>query len=504
MLAGGTPQKITVELTLAPHAPRGRVALRIANARGISNAIYVGIDDLEEIAFAPEITKLPVALNGSLSGADTLQTHYEGKKGQRVVIELEARRLGSNIDPLLALLDPRKVQVAWSQGKTALQGDARLSAVLPADGVYTIDLHDALYRAAGPGQFRLKVGALYYADLAFPLGWQRDAAGEFDIIGNLPPEAARVHLPALAETGDRPLPLPALAGMTGAAPGVIIGDGPEYQTGSLPAGPLPVPVAVDGRLLKPHQEDVFELKVQPGKKLRFAVLANRAGSALDGVLTLRDAKGTVLATGDDSPDGVDPALEFTVPAGVERLRVGVKDLSGRSGPSFVYRLTVHLADEPDFRLQITDERVNLKASGVGIVRVHAERRGFNGPIKLLVQELPRSIQTGNAVIPAYATDALLTLGDAGDGSRPQRIVEIVGWGQVDKKAIRRVAMRLDSAQTREQPWLRTDLACAVTDPGLFRLEWDGGEPLLGVGTRYATRVKAIRQSGATGPIRLPC
>jgi hypothetical protein len=253
VLPGGTPQKITVEVTLPPHCPRGRVALRVANARGISNPVYVGIDDLDELGFGPEITHMPAALNGNLSGPDTLQTHFAGKKGQQIVVDLEARRLGSIIDPILSLLDPRKVQVAWSQGKTALQGDARLSATLPADGIYTIDFHDALYRAAAPGQFRLKVGEIYYADLAYPLGARRDPPVEVELIGNLPAGAARVRLPAMTVTGDQPVPLPALAGMTGAAPGVLVGDGPEYTAGALPSGPMSVPVAVNGRFLKPRQ-----------------------------------------------------------------------------------------------------------------------------------------------------------------------------------------------------------------------------------------------------------
>ena len=502
VLPGATPQKIAIEVTLSAQAPTGKVALRVANSRGISNPIYIGIDDLEEIAFGPEIGHLPAALNGHLTGADSLQTRFEGKKGQRVVVELEARRLGSNLDPILALLDPRKVQVAWSQGRTALQGDARLSAVLPADGTYTIDLHDALYRAAGPGQFRLKVGELYYADLAYPLGAWRGAAAQFELVGNLPREAALVRLPAFSESGDRPLLLPAVPGMTGAAPGVLVGDSHEFLAGSLPVGPLPVPVAVNGRLLKPHQEDVFELGVQPGQKLHFAVLANRAGSALDGVLTIRNVKGAVLATSDDSPDGVDPALDFTVPAGLDRLRVGLKDLSGRSGPLFVYRVAVTHADEPDFRLQMTDDRLILPGDGVGIVRVHADRRGYNGPIKLSLSSLPESIQAQNAVIPAGATDALFTLKSAAGGGRPQKILEIVGEGHVGVTAIRRVAMRPDSAQTRDQPWLRGELACAVTDPGKLTLDWAGGDSKLGIGTHYAVSVKALRETGATGPIRL--
>ena len=502
VLPGGTPQKITVEVTLSAQAPTGRVALRVANSRGISNPVYIGIDDLDEIAFGPEIGRLPAALNGHLTGADSLQTHFEGKKGQRIVVELEARRLGSNLDPILALLDPRKVQVAWSQGRTALQGDARLSAVLPADGTYTIDLHDALYRATGSGQFRLKVGELYYADLAYPLGAWRGASAQFELVGNLPRESALVLLPAQTEVGDRPLALPALPGMTGVAPGVFVGTRPEFLAGSLPAGPLPVPVAVNGRLLKPHQEDVFELGVQPGKKLHFAVLANRAGSALDGVLTIRNAKGAVLATSDDSPEGVDPVLDFTVPAGLDRVRVSLKDLSGRSGPMFVYRLAVTPADEPDFRLQMTDDRLMLAAGGVGIVRVHADRRGYDGPIKLALPSLPDSIQSQNAIIPAGATDSLFTLKSAAGSARPQKILEIIGEGQVASTAIRRVAMRPDSAQTRDQPWLRGELACAVTEASKISLDWAGGDSKLGVGTHFTVGVTAMRQTGAVGPVRL--
>src|SRR5207249_2660399 len=100
-------------------------------------------------------------------------TSFQGKKGQRVVVEVEARRLGSAIDPLLELLDPRGVQLAWSQSKALLADDARMETVLPADGRYSVLLRDALYQAGTPNQFRLKIGDLHYADFVFPLGVQR-------------------------------------------------------------------------------------------------------------------------------------------------------------------------------------------------------------------------------------------------------------------------------------------------------------------------------------------
>jgi hypothetical protein len=501
VLSGSTAQKLTVELTLPADAPRGRVALRVVNAHGISNPIYVGIDDLEELAFAGEIAQLPVALNGNLGGSETLQTHFTGKKGQPIVIELEARRLGANFDPILSLLDPRNVQVAWSQGKTALQGDARLSAVLPVDGVYTVELHDALYRAGAPGQFRLKLGPLYFADLVYPLGAKQNSGSRLELIGNLPSGNNRVSLPAETGPGLQPVSLPTLAGMTGAAPGVLIDDAPEYVTGALPPGALEVPVAVNGRLTKARQEDVFDLKVHAGDKLRFAVLANRAGSALDGVLTIRDAKGAVLATSDDSPDAVDPMLDFAVPAGIDRLKLGLRDLSGRSGPTYVYRLAVTRADAPDFQLQIVDDRLNLASDSIGVIRVHAERRGYTGPIRLSVPGLPAALKLRNDVIPPGATDALVTL-ESTRGEPLQRVLEIAGDGQAGKALLHRVALRPDSVLTREQPWLRGELGCALTAPANFRLEWLGGEPMLALGTHYSAHIKAIRPKGAGGLIRL--
>ena len=65
----------------------------------------------------------------------------------RGVFSPSQSKSGSAIDPLVELYDPRHVQLAWAQGTATFSGDARLQAVLPADGRYTVELHDALYRA---------------------------------------------------------------------------------------------------------------------------------------------------------------------------------------------------------------------------------------------------------------------------------------------------------------------------------------------------------------------
>src|SRR5947209_20254329 len=128
---------------------------------------------MQLVPFAQYVTILPAALHGALGEGQTLQTAFAGKKGQKLVVDIEARRLGAAFEPVIELYDPRRVQVAWSQGLTSLGGDARLEATLPTDGQYSIELHDLEYKGGYPNQFRLKVGALAYADMVFPLGGRR-------------------------------------------------------------------------------------------------------------------------------------------------------------------------------------------------------------------------------------------------------------------------------------------------------------------------------------------
>ena len=328
----------------------------------------------------PEVAGLPVALNGSLAGSAVLSTTFAGKKGQRLVIEVEARRLGSVIDPVVKLLDPRRIQVGSSQGSNTLSGDARLIALLPADGTYTIQLHDLQYRAGTPNAFRLKLGDLPFADLPFPLAGQRGTTPSFQIVGSLPENTAVKADLTRAFVGSF-FPLPPPAGLTCPVPRIVVSDIPEVVETDQPAGKLQeiaVSSAINGRLLKPKEEDRYRLPVQPGMKLRFDFLAERAGSLVDGVLILRNEAGAQLARSDDQPGSLDPALDFTVPAGLDALVVAVSDLHGRGGLAYIYRLSITPAARPDFSLALADDRLLVPRNGSFLTRVRAVRAASTG------------------------------------------------------------------------------------------------------------------------------
>jgi hypothetical protein len=503
---GATPNRVQIEVTLPASGTPGMYQLRVVNDAGISNSILIGVDNLVQMAFGNQIARLPAALSGNMQGSETLTTSFAGKKGQRVVVDIEARRLGPGLDPVIELYDPRRVQIAYAQGQARLEGDARLEAILPEDGNYTIELHDALYQAGNPSPFRLKVGDLHYADLVFPLGGQRGTRGTFELVGSALPPGWHVDVDLRQAAGDVPAPLPPLPGFTGPAARIRVGDFPEVLQAETPAGKLQeviVPAAINGRISKPGQQDRYRLRVKPGMALRFDVLANRAGSPLDAVLTLQNEAGGELAQSDDRPDTVDPGLDYTVPEGVQILVAVVRDLEGHGGPDYIYRLSVLPAEHPDFRLQIFQDRQVLRRGGNAILRVHAERQGYSGPIALAIPGLPEGIVLTGNEIPAGASDALLTLAASAEARPAEALLRVVGQAK-DPAAPsgRRLAMLAENSVTRSQPWLGSEWALAVRDAAPMTVAWDTTAPVLILGSSYAAAVQVHRAAGKAGAVRL--
>jgi hypothetical protein len=502
---GATANRVEIAVTLPRGLGPGMTQLRLATDRGMSNPILMGIDDLPQLPFATLVDALPVALHGKLSGSASLQTSFTGKKGQRVVIDLEARRLGSAIDPVIELHDPRHVQLAWSQGRATLQGDARIEAVLPANGRYTVELHDVLYQAGSPDVFRLKIGDLHFADQVFPLTTQRGKEEEVELVGQVPAAATHGKVDLRKVVGDVPAPLPALAGMVGPAPRIRVSDLPVVRETTQAMGKLQeveVPAIINGRISKPGEEDRYRLRVKPGMKLRFNLVASRAGSPLDGILTLQNDAGGQLAASDDQADTTDPGLEYTVPDGIKSLVALISDLEGRGGPNSLYSLAVTAADGPDFSLELFADRIVLPREGTAMVRVRAARAGYQGPIKLTLPDLPTGVGITGEIIPAGATDTLVSLQASTSAPPAAKVLHLVGESAAVNPPLRRPALLPGSPVTERQPWLRGELGFAIIGPEPLRIAWDGGNTSLPIGSTHEARVRLFRAAPATGSVRL--
>ena len=109
-------------------------------------------------------------------------------------------------------------------------------------------------------------------------------------------------------------------------------DTPEQATR------ITIPCGINGRIDKPRDLDHFVFKATKGKAIHFEVQARRFGtllqSSLDSVLDVLDAKGTVLATNDDT-FGKDAMIVFTPPADGDYV-LRIRDLNSKGGPTAVY------------------------------------------------------------------------------------------------------------------------------------------------------------------------
>jgi hypothetical protein len=470
---GGTDKQVTFDVTLAADVVSGYYNLRVTAEGGVSPAVVIGVDRLPQRPFATEVASLPVALHGSVVGAAGVETKFSGKAGQKVLIEVEAQRLGSKLRPVIHLYNSKRLQLAWTWGKPALDGDARLEVALPADGEYTVALHDSEYAAPGPSFFRLKIGQWSFVDGVYPpvIGKGKQTV---ELLG--PASPVRIEVDAAQAPATLPLPWPKEGTWSGPRPRVVVSAHPEVVGKSSPDKPQELPagrVGVSGRLLAPFAEDRYRIPVTPGSKVRFEVFSERLGSPLDTSLVVRNEAGAALAQAEDSPGSLDPVLEFVVPDKVTAVIVGVVDAQGRGGPKGVYRLSV----EPEsvrhdfFRLVTPVQCVSLPVGGRDVVPVLVERHGYQGSITLTAGGLPRGVKLEGATIPAGADGTLVTVVREAAPSEP---VSTVWRGRADDGREQPVIVKGHPLELL-QPWLATELPVAPTTAQAvdFQLDWRG-------------------------------
>ena len=185
-----------------------------------------------------------------------------------------------------------------------------------------------------------------------------------------------------------------------------------------------------------------------------------------------------------------------------KVVVAIRDLLGRGGPEFAYRLTVAPTDRADFRLEIFEDREQVPGGGAEIVRVRAQRMGYQGAIQLALAGLPAGVIASNGEIPAGATDALVSL--SATGAPAKSIVTITGTAVDPNVALERTALLPESPGSKSQPWLRSELAVAATGAASLSVAWDADSAgiQLPLGSRLPARVKIGRAAFAGGAVRL--
>jgi WD40 repeat protein len=196
------------------------------------------------------------------------------------------------------------------------------------------------------------------------------------------------------------------------------------QISSLSAGTnlLTFPIGVWGTHAKPGDSDKFKFEARKAQTLVFNFSGREIGSKADGVLTIMDESGKVLASNNGFDGSPDPFLTFTFPSsGTYQLNISEQLLGGSfehfyhltaGEMPFVtgfFPLVVGTNQEADIQLigpmLSGDAKVHITTKGAGEIDLPMEQTKvrFRRKFKVQVSDLPQSTEKEPNDSPEQAT-----------------------------------------------------------------------------------------------------
>jgi len=443
---------VLAEVTMARDAPPGRRELRLATLRGVTNPMVFHVGQLPEVSRKPMMTStlqvlgkeeqslrkrppeeeevqvtVPCTANGQIASGEVNRYRFEARKGQRLLISVEARLLNPYIadavpgwfQPVLSLRDAGGKELAFCDDYR-FKPDPVLFFAVPADGSYVVHITDAIYRGREDFVYRLTIGELPFVTSIFPLGGRAGEPAEFEMAGWNLVMAVLTPPPKDAGPGLYPASASRNGFITNCLPLALdtLPEGFDKEPNNSPpsAQKVDLPMIINGRIDRPDDWDVFQFAGRAGDTVVAEVSARRLESPLDSVLKLSDANGNVLAANDDREDAeagvnthhADSYLMFKLPAdGTYYVHLG--DAARSGSPAHAYRLRLS-QPQPDFALYVVPSSLALRTKGTASVNVQVIRKdGFTGPISVSLKDPPAGFSLSGGTIPQNQTTARLTL-----------------------------------------------------------------------------------------------
>ena len=340
-VAGKPSQKDSQAVILRPEGPAGRSV----------NELKLALEDYQEVESSGVNTSLaeaqtvsiPQTVNGRIpspttSGPVSGYFRFDAQKGDEIILEVSADRLGSRLDSLIHVFDENGNPIERATVRAVAQTNVTLRN----------------YESTRPA-IRLQS----FKDLV---------AGDYVMMGSEITRVARIPRQPDEDTVFASFP-PTNAG--GSSPFRVSAQRLAFFGTSSEGQAMNTPV--------------YKVLIHPpGQKF-----------ASNGLPLVR----LYYANDDGGPGyGGDSRLHFTAPAAGSYV-VRLQDVHGGGGKDYPYRLTLR-RPRPDFRLLVEPRNPNVPRGGQIPITVLASRRDdFDGPIQVTVENLPPGLSVSNGVIP---------------------------------------------------------------------------------------------------------
>ncbi len=416
--AAGQPESNKYVVTIAADCPVGIHEARVMTRLGISSSRAFSVGTLDEVSVAKPNTTLATAMelkvnsicNAVMTSRAVDHFVFEGRKGQRVVVDCATRGIDSKLDATVIIAD------AAGRDLLVERRGGALDFTVPGDGKYVIKVHELTFKG----------GQAYYYRLA---------------VSELPGGAPIVRLPATKPVNSFSWPPQGLKEQAELAEAEPNNDRTKVQKISLPCD-------IAGSFFPAADVDVFEFEAKKGDVWWVEVASERFGLPTDPSILVQHVartgdteKLTDVAEFSDIPSPVKVSSNgyaYDGPpynAGTADIlgkleikedglhRLQITDLFGgtRNDPKNVYRLVIRKA-APDFAVvawalhmelrngdrNAVSKPLALRGGATMALEVVAIRRdGFDGDIDLAMEGLPEGVTASGLKIPAGQSRGLM-------------------------------------------------------------------------------------------------
>jgi Bacterial pre-peptidase C-terminal domain len=490
----------TQRVTIPADAPLDSRDVRLTVNGHESNPVPFVVGDLPEtVEQEPNNTREtantvspPVTINGRIDAPGDVDCYrFHAEKGQRLVMEVMARRADSLLDSYLTLRDPSGSVL--SENDDGRDRDSRMDRTFDAAGDYTLEIRDVDERGGGAFTYRLTLGPPR-------ANFRLTATPDKPFLGAGGTAILDIALDRQdgfdgEVTVSVPSPPPGVAATTAVIPkdkkaaqiAVTVADG-------VGVGPRAISVVgeatIDGRREQRTAQTTEIYNIQGtafNRELTGPILAvgdpapltlslgtpsvtmpGGATAATRVTVTRRgDAKGPVTVTVAGLPAGV-TAEPLTIPENASEGMLVLKaapEATGATGNLLVTAklksgknelqalapfVSISLLETPGFILAVEPKQLSLPRGGQVELRVKATRRGgFDEPIDVQLTDLPAGVTADAARIEPGQTEVKILL------HAPMTMAKAKG----DVKLTARATLA-GLPVTREAP----PISLAVTDP----------------------------------------
>jgi hypothetical protein len=415
---GSDASRAVFQITLDADALPGLGAVRVHGPGGVSPLLMFLIDDLTSMTAAGDHhardTAQEVAVPGAVDGlAKSLKLDFysiQATQGQRMAVDVVARRLGSRMDPVVRLLDSEGRELIYVDDEPGLGPDCRFRHTFADSGVHLLEIRDVNYQGGGESFYRLRLGDFPLATLPFPFAVPAGETASVMLLGregNGPCVAVTVAMPA--DAAGWCLPVGEDAGDARAYALLRAGRlkpqmEAEPNDTAAQAVPFDLPAALYGRFETPRDRDVYQFEGRKNLRVVAKARTRSAGSPCDLWMQLQRMDGSSVAES-KVQDGEDGAMDHRLPEDGRYLLV-VEEINFRGGPDFAYGIEV-AEFAPGFELSVETDRVNTRPGGEFSIKVMVERMGYEGPVTLAIEGLDEGVALEDPLVPEKKNETTL-------------------------------------------------------------------------------------------------